>query len=56
MGNGTKKIRGVNIIISKREVIPKIPRGFLLCFKRLWQIACESAAINKIKKSKYSGI
>jgi len=50
VGNGTKKIRGVNIIISKREVIPKRPNGFSLCFNKLWQIAWESAAISKIEK------
>ena len=47
VGIGTVSTRGVKIIISKIDVTPKIPRGFLLYFRILWQMACDRAAINK---------
>ncbi len=52
MGRGTLITKGVKIIISKIEVIPKIPKGFLLYFRMLWQIECDSAAISNSKNKK----
>ena len=52
VGKGTVNTRGVKIIISKIDVIPKIPRGFLLYLRILWQSAWDKAAINKSKNKK----
>ena len=56
VGIGTVSTRGVKIIISKIDVIPKMPRGFLLYLRILWQMECDKAAINNSKNKKKSGM